>query len=68
MRRVIAVLALLAAFVIPFVTSCVPGGYEGKNPARSDIHQVPPEMLQSDQTGEQPAGGDTQQETQGEGQ
>jgi hypothetical protein len=46
MRRLLALLLLLSAFVLPLMTSCVPGGYEGKNPARPDSNQVTPDQVQ----------------------
>lgn len=66
MRRLLALLLLLSAFVLPLMTSCVPGGYEGKNPSRPDTNQVPPEQIQGgDQGTTPPAGTGTEGDTTG---
>jgi hypothetical protein len=55
MRRILSILVLITAFILPIATSCVPGGYEGKNPGRPDENQVDVNSLQQDGTpAEQP--------------
>ena len=47
MRRLLGLLLIGAMFVLPIVTSCVPSGYEGKNPARPAGNQLSPEQQQN---------------------
>ena len=58
MRRLITILLLAALFVVPAMSSCVPGGYEGDNPNRPKEQQVDVEKLK-EPGGEQPTGGET---------
>jgi hypothetical protein len=58
MKRTLGWLLVTAMLALPLM-SCVPGGYEGKNPSRPDANQVPADQLQggsttapSDTTGE----------------
>ncbi|HDS29790.1 MAG TPA: hypothetical protein ENN67_01975 [Firmicutes bacterium] len=63
MRKLISLILLTAMFVIPMLTSCVPSGYEGENPARPSDFQVTgeaqpetdPNQPVPDDTTEQPA-------------
>lgn len=62
MRRLLSWLFIIAMFVLPMLTSCVPSGYEGKNPSKPDKNQVPVDQLKGDEgqkTDNSKAGGDT---------
>jgi len=59
MRRLITILLLAALFIVPAMSSCVPGGYEGNNPNRPKEQQVDVEKLKQEQPGQQPTGGET---------
>jgi hypothetical protein len=51
MRKLLSLFLLLSMFVIPVITSCVPGGYEGDNPNRPSDEQAPVEGGTSDTSG-----------------
>jgi len=56
MKRLLAILLLTTAFVLPIFTSCVPSGYESENPNRPAEDQVDVEGLPEGQdTGSEPA-------------
>ncbi len=61
MRRLLAILLMISLFILPAITSCVPGGYEGDNPARPEENQVDPEQIEGE-TDPAPEGGTTEPE------
>lgn len=54
MRRLFAWL-LTVAFLVPIATACVPGGYEGENPARPPGNEVPVDEPEGNGAAEPPA-------------